>query len=230
MPTYNRRAFVPQAIRYFLRQDYPRRELIIVDDGTDPVADLIPDHPSIRYVQLAEKRSIGAKRNRACELAKGKLIMFWDDDDWYAPNRITRQVMPILEGRADITCLYNSLMFWFPTRQFWACTPQLYDRMFLRGIHGGTITFWKLLWGKEVLFPDTSLAEDVAFVVMAIKHGARIEKLESGDTYFYVKHLSNAWQFTPGEFLQSNSWYKIDPPFFVPKPDLAFYCASDTVE
>jgi glycosyltransferase involved in cell wall biosynthesis len=33
MPTFNRRAFVPQAIRYFLRQDFEHKELIIVDDG-----------------------------------------------------------------------------------------------------------------------------------------------------------------------------------------------------
>ena len=50
MPTHNRRPFVAQAIVYFLRQDYPNRELIIVDDGTDPVADLIPDDPRIRYL------------------------------------------------------------------------------------------------------------------------------------------------------------------------------------
>lgn len=31
MPTYNRRAPVPRAIRYFLRQDYPKRELILLD-------------------------------------------------------------------------------------------------------------------------------------------------------------------------------------------------------
>ena len=34
MPTYNRREFVPLAIRYFLRQDYANKELIIIDDGT----------------------------------------------------------------------------------------------------------------------------------------------------------------------------------------------------
>ena len=36
---HNRRRFVPDAIRDFLVQDYPSRELIIVDDGTDPVAE-----------------------------------------------------------------------------------------------------------------------------------------------------------------------------------------------
>jgi hypothetical protein len=33
MPTSDRRAFVPMAIRAFARQDNPERELIIVDDG-----------------------------------------------------------------------------------------------------------------------------------------------------------------------------------------------------
>lgn len=51
MPTYNRRAFVPQAIYYFLRQDYPNKELIIVDDSTDEVGDLIPGDERIRYIR-----------------------------------------------------------------------------------------------------------------------------------------------------------------------------------
>ena len=31
MPTYDRRKFVPQAIKYFLRQDYQNTELIVLD-------------------------------------------------------------------------------------------------------------------------------------------------------------------------------------------------------
>ena len=34
MPTYNRWRFVLQAIKYFLRQDYEPKELIIIDGGT----------------------------------------------------------------------------------------------------------------------------------------------------------------------------------------------------
>ena len=36
MPTYNRRHFAGKAIEYFLRQDYPNKQLVIVDDGTSP--------------------------------------------------------------------------------------------------------------------------------------------------------------------------------------------------
>ena len=41
MPTADRRRFVPQAIGYFLAQDYPNRELVIVDDGKESVEDLV---------------------------------------------------------------------------------------------------------------------------------------------------------------------------------------------
>ena len=48
MPTFDRRAFVPQAVRYFLRQDYPAKELIIVDDGPEPVSRSAPRRPPHR--------------------------------------------------------------------------------------------------------------------------------------------------------------------------------------
>lgn len=49
MPTADRRRFVPQAIRYFLAQDYPEKELVIVNDGADALGDLVPANPCIRY-------------------------------------------------------------------------------------------------------------------------------------------------------------------------------------
>lgn len=40
MPTYDRRRFVPQAIKYFLRQDYSNKELAILDDGAKALSEL----------------------------------------------------------------------------------------------------------------------------------------------------------------------------------------------
>jgi glycosyltransferase involved in cell wall biosynthesis len=70
MPTYNRRAFVQRAIEYFLRQGYERKELIIVDDGTDSIGYLVSQDEHIRYIRLNERLTLGAKRNRACEAAR----------------------------------------------------------------------------------------------------------------------------------------------------------------
>ncbi len=92
MPTYNRRKFIPHAIEYFLRQDYSNKELIIIDDGSDIVEDLVPADTSIRYFKLSKKLTLGAKLNMACTYAKGDVIANWDDDDWYASSRLQYQV------------------------------------------------------------------------------------------------------------------------------------------
>src|SRR5262245_52787970 len=55
MPTCDRRSFVPQAIRCFQRQDYRNLELVIVDDGVDPIGDCIPEDSRIRYFRLDHK-------------------------------------------------------------------------------------------------------------------------------------------------------------------------------
>ena len=83
MPTHNRRSFVPQAIRCFLRQDYSNLELLVVDDGTESIADLVSVSDRVRYVRFDQKLTIGAKRNLANEKARGEFIVHWDDDDWY---------------------------------------------------------------------------------------------------------------------------------------------------
>jgi glycosyltransferase involved in cell wall biosynthesis len=223
MPTSNRRRFVPQAVEYFLRQDYPHRELIIVDDGAEPVADLIASDEAIRYIHLTGKHSIGAKRNIACDIAGGALIACWDDDDWYAAHRISRQVAPLLAGEADVSGLDRSLLLSLPSRQFWAPTPQLHRRMFAEGVVGGTIVFWKRLWEHGGRFPDSSLAEDAAFLQTLMRSGARLARVSNDDAFIYVRHGQNSWQFTPGQFLDGRGWRRVEPPAFLPEADRRFY-------
>src|SRR5690349_6969382 len=102
MPTADRRPFVGQAIRCFLAQDYPEKELVIVDDGAESVADLVPAHPDIRYFRLEKRATVGAKRNFACHETQGEILVHWDDDDWSAPWRLSYQVEQLRQAQADI--------------------------------------------------------------------------------------------------------------------------------
>lgn len=102
MPTADRPAFVPNAIRCFLAQDYAERELIVLDDGADPVSALIPQGERVRYLRLPGKHTVGAKRNLACRQARGEIILHWDDDDWAAKWRVSYQVDALVRGRAEV--------------------------------------------------------------------------------------------------------------------------------
>jgi glycosyltransferase involved in cell wall biosynthesis len=110
LPTYNRRGFLPHAIHYFLRQDYPERELVVVDDGPDAVGDLIPADPRIRYIRLPQKITLGAKLNLCCAEARGPIIAQWDDDDWYGNDRLSRQMEALVRTNADV-CGISDLLY-----------------------------------------------------------------------------------------------------------------------
>ncbi|MEJ5044845.1 glycosyltransferase family 2 protein [Pantoea nemavictus] len=97
-PTWNRRAFLPYLLYMFQYQDYPadRRELVILDDSAESSAELVATltryapHPElIRYYHLSERLTIGAKRNRVNELARGEYIVCMDDDDFYRPDKLS---------------------------------------------------------------------------------------------------------------------------------------------
>jgi glycosyltransferase involved in cell wall biosynthesis len=223
MPTCNRRLFVPQAIQYFMQQDFRRRELVIVDDGSEPILDLIPKREDINYIKLTKRVSTGEKRNIACEASKGDIIIFWDDDDWYSSKRISYQVLPLLKGRSDITGLDKSLILSLGSNKFWACTPELHNRMFPKGIIPGTLAFWKNLWEHKAHFPDLSIAEDAHFLLALTQRGSRVERLPNHGVFVYVRHNNNTWKFSPGKYVDEAQWQEVQTPNWMPAQDLKFY-------
>lgn len=220
MPTADRRAFVELAIRQFQRSDYPSLELVIVDDGRDPVGDLEVLDPRIRYVRVTKRRSIGHKRNLGCEAATGALIAHWDDDDWYAPARLRYQVLSIASGNADVTGLVCDRIITFPDGGMWAPTRTLHRRMFVGDVHGGTLVFHRDVLRKGARYPDADLAEDAGFLRAAIGVGARVERLENRDQFVYVRHGGNAWNFAPGTFLDPRGWRAVAGAGAIPAPEL----------
>ncbi len=219
MPTRGRPEFVRQAITYFERQDYPNRELIVVDDdvGDVPVAD-----PSVRFVRVPPGTHIGAKRNRACELATGSVIAHWDDDDWYGPRRLSAQVEPLLSGQADIVGLDTGVLFDLQNWRFWRCTPELHRRLFVCDVHGGTLLYRRQVWERLAHYPNVSLAEDAVLLREATRRGARLRKLANDGLFMYVRHGRNAWHFAPGEYLDRRGWLPAPEPS-LPDADRAFY-------
>lgn len=185
MPTANRRRFVPSAIELFLAQDYEDRELVIVDDGTDDVSDLVPRHPQIRYFREPPgARSLGEKRNLACELSRGDVILHWDDDDWHAPWRIRCQVERLNSEDLDLCGLDRPLFVDARAGQAWEYTLTSAASGWLCG---ATLGYRKTFW-REHRFPDVRIGEDTRFVRFA--GGARMGAL--ADNRFFLARIHSA--------------------------------------
>jgi glycosyltransferase involved in cell wall biosynthesis len=112
-PTFNRRPFIPYMFNCFKHQDYKGPiEWIIVDDGSDKIEDLILSSgiPNIKYYKLDQKISLGKKRNLMHSYAKGDIIIYMDDDDYYPPERISHAVEQ-LQNNPTILCAGSTILY-----------------------------------------------------------------------------------------------------------------------
>jgi glycosyltransferase involved in cell wall biosynthesis len=111
-PTFNRRPFIPNIIKCFQEQTYPadKMEWIIIDDGTDPIGDIVAHIPQIKYFKYDTKMYLGKKRNVMHEKCKGSIIIYMDDDDYYPPERVSHAVETLL-ANPQALCAGCSRMF-----------------------------------------------------------------------------------------------------------------------
>jgi hypothetical protein len=185
MPTHDRRPLVTRAIRCWLQQDYPRTELIVVDDGTDRVDDLVPADPRVRYVPLPERRTIGAKRNIGCQHAQGELIVHWDDDDWSAPWRLAYQVEMFLKQDVDVSGLSAVFFCDLVAGKAWR-----YEYPFQRRpwVADATFCYRRGLW-EQSSFPDSSYGIDTTYLWNG--SGKRVGSLADPSFYVAMVHSGN---------------------------------------
>jgi len=212
MPTHNRRAFMTLALERFHEQTWPNRELIVVDDGTDAIEDLVRSGPSMRYIRLERRASIGAKRNLAVNEARGEIIAHWDDDDWYARTRLAMQAAPILRGEADVTALVARHLFEAEREKFWTITPELHRTMFVGDVSGGTLMYRRAIWAAGIRYPPANLAEDASFLRRAMHHGNRLARIDEEGAYVYVRHGMTSWRFPTGSFIRPAEWSETTAP------------------
>lgn len=97
-PTFRRPELVANALACYLAQDYPndRRELLILDDG-----DQFPSQYGVGWELISLRRrfrSLPEKFNALAGLARGDILVVWEDDDIYLPWHITAHVEALQRG------------------------------------------------------------------------------------------------------------------------------------
>lgn len=112
----NEAGTIAPALRSLLAIDYPRLEVIVVNDrSTDATPRIIDDiareHPSLRVIHLHELPSGWLGKNhalqRGAQAAQGDFLLFTDADAVFAPSAVRRAVRYCTEHRID----HLSLLF-----------------------------------------------------------------------------------------------------------------------
>jgi len=161
-PTFNRRPFINAMMTCFNNQDYPqdRMEWIIIDDGTDPIEDLIASHPRVKYFKYDTKMTLGKKRNLLHEKSRGEILVYMDDDDYYPPQRVSHAVHMLVTHPQALCAGSSEIYIYFKhigqMKKFGPYGPN--------HATAGTFAFKRKLIKQHRYNDDACLAEERAFL------------------------------------------------------------------
>lgn len=128
MPAYNHVRYVETAIRSVLAQDWPRIELLVVDDGSsdgtwDVLERLRPEcEARLERVTITRQENRGTceTMNGLCARATGEFVGILASDDAYFPQTLFALLRPMLrDASVGVTIGQNEFMDADGNRCFW---------------------------------------------------------------------------------------------------------------
>jgi glycosyltransferase involved in cell wall biosynthesis len=186
-PTFNRRPFIPFMIKCFEQQTYPkdRIEWIIIDDGTDPIEELVKNIPQVKYFYYREKMILGKKRNLMHTKCSGDIIIYMDDDDYYPPERISHAVQTLIDNPTYLIAGSSEMYIYFDSKKrIYRCGPY-------KEYHSTAATF---AFRKELLLEtsfnnENALAEEKHFLK---NYTIPLKQLDSLKSIIVFSHKHNS--------------------------------------
>jgi len=116
IPAYNAEAWIADTLRSALGQSWPRKEIVVVDDGSTDGTLAVARRFASKDVLVVtqENQGAAAARNRAFSLCQGDYVQWLDADDLLSPDKVSRQMETLEGGCSDRTLLssgWGSFMY-----------------------------------------------------------------------------------------------------------------------
>ncbi len=177
-----------QAIDCFEAQTYPNKELLVLyesDNGAVRQFARQEQHERVYFLEVpAEpKLTLGELRNLSVERCNGEYFCQWDDDDWYASNRLQVQ-MEALQQSCKPACM---LLYWL-----------MYDCV-NKAAYLSPFRLWEgsILCKKSVITPLCNYAslekgEDTILLGHLLDTNSIFPVINPA-LYIYVFHGNNTW-------------------------------------
>jgi len=94
IPAYNSEIWLPESLESAIAQTWPRKEIIVVDDGSTDRTLAVARRYESEIVKVVSRSNKGAAatRNEAFSLSQGDYIQWLDSDDILAPQKVAAQI------------------------------------------------------------------------------------------------------------------------------------------
>lgn len=199
-PTYRRPEWHSNLYGVFCAQDWPDKELVVVDDSPEPSPFFLAlADARVVYHHARTRIPIGPKRDLLAKLARGDVIAHFDDDDYYAPDYLSWMQGELGDhdavkagGFYILSLLHDAFAYWdvvepapyhykmgpkeplhpIPVKDYSAEARQAFQTNFLYGL-GFSFMYRKSLTEK-VSFGDKHWGEDHDFLRAADRAGMAV--------------------------------------------------------
>jgi glycosyltransferase involved in cell wall biosynthesis len=192
----------------------------VLDDSPKPCPFMQElSDPRILYEHLPERKTIGAKRNQLIQKSRAPIIAHFDDDDFYAPDYLSRMIGAMEQANADMVKLYGFFLYskLHKSLGYWDLTTKLgphwiwsqsrpsvvtlteQNNVNLKDIHlgyGFSYVFKKKVWDFSQ-FPDIDWNEDGKFMADAVQRFTLTGLPDSHFTSLHVIHQSSTSRCFP---------------------------------
>lgn len=113
IPAYNSQEWLADTLRSAIAQTWPRKEIIVVDDGSEDQTAEVARRFASKDVSVVTTGNQGAAaaRNHALSLSQGDYIQWLDADDLLAPDKIERQIAALRESDGKRVLLSSGWAF-----------------------------------------------------------------------------------------------------------------------
>jgi len=108
IPTYNRWPILTKSLSLLQNQTFKEFEVIIVDDASEQTAPRLG--PNVRYFKLEKRSGSPAAKNFGANRAKGKYLLFLDDDMVLSRNYI-EELFRRMETDEKISAIAGRLIY-----------------------------------------------------------------------------------------------------------------------
>ena len=192
VPAHNAATFIRKCLLSVKQQEFKDYELIVVCDAcTDHTASVAKFYTDNNHVIITNHGMDGLARNAGIDAAKGKWLMFLDDDDWWIHEYVLQEIYEIASAAGDNLDLITFDFIW-KGRGYYVNTAQQVN-----------IAVWSKAFRKEfvgdIRFPGIPFTSDAPFMDSIVAKQARCYAMRKLMYYYnYMRKGSQTEEHAKG--------------------------------